>query len=484
MEPMNLLVIMGDEHSNKALGCYGHPLVKTPALDRLAAGGARFENAYTNSPICTSARAGFATGRYIHEIGSWDNACPYTGEVPGWGHRLQANGNPVISIGKLHYRNATDPTGFDEQILPMHVRDGVGSLTGSIRDKLPVQKASKLAGEIGPGETSYSNYDLDITETSCHWLEHDAPNGAGRPWMTFVSMVSPHFPLKAPAEFFEMYPLDRIPLPKSHAMDGRPRHPWIEAFREAVPSDDYFDDEKRRIAIAAYFGLCTFLDRNIGGVLESLEKSGLAESTRVIYLSDHGENLGARGTWGNGTMYEESAAVPLIMSGPGIPAGKVVSTPVSLVDIYPTILEAAGVEPGADDAALPGSSLFGIAVREDDGQRAVFSEYHASGAETASYMLRNGRFKYIHYVDFPPELFDLEADPEELNDLAQSPEHGPILREMEASLRGLVNPEEVDRIAKRDQAALIERHGGREAVLNMGISGATPTPGNYADDDY
>lgn len=484
MEPMNLLVIMGDEHSNKVLGCYGHPLVKTPALDQLAAAGTRFTNAYTNSPICTSARAGFATGRYIHEIGNWDNACPYTGEVPSWGHRLQANGNPTTSIGKLHYRNATDPTGFDTQILPMHARDGVGSLTGSIRDELPVQKAAKLAEEIGPGETSYSNYDLDITKKSCHWLEHEAVKCPDRPWVTFVSMVSPHFPLMAPEEFFEMYPLNQIPLPKSHALDDRPRHPWIEVFRTAVPSDYYFDDEKRRIAIASYFGLCTFLDRNIGHILNCLEKVGLVESTRVMYLSDHGENLGARGTWGKGTMYEESAAVPFLMSGPGIPAGKVVSTPISLVDLYPTILEAVGIEPDERDLALPGSSLFGVAASEDNGQRIVFSEYHASGAETASYMIRNGRFKYIHYVNYPPELFDLEVDPEEQNDLAQSPSYGPILRKMEANLRRLVNPEEMDRIAKRDQATLIERHGGRKAVLEMGIFGATPTPGGYADDDY
>ncbi|HJP14716.1 MAG: sulfatase-like hydrolase/transferase [Nitrospinota bacterium] len=484
MEPKNLLVIMSDEHSVKASGCYGHPIVKTPNIDRLSASGARFTNAYTNCPICTPARAGFATGRFIHEIGNWDNAHPYTGDAPGWGRRLQANGNPVISIGKLHYRNETDPTGFDRQVVPMHARNGVGSLPGSVRDPLPVQGAKALAAEIGPGETSYSNYDLDITEKACHWIENEAAKEADKPWMTFVSLVSPHFPLKAPQAFFDMYSPDRMPLPKAHAEDGRPTHPWIDAFRRCIDSDDYFDDEKRRIAIASYFGLCSFLDHNIGRLLESFEKAGLSESTRIIYVSDHGENLGARGTWGKGTMYEESAAIPLVMSGPGVPAGKEVSTPVSLVDFYQTILEAVGVEPNEQDAGLPGSSLYGIASGPADPGRAVFSEYHAAGAETAAYMLRRDKFKYIHYVNFPPELFDLEADPEEQNDLAPSPVYREILGEMEAALREIVDPEGVDRMAKRDQAALIERHGGREAVATKSPTGATPTPGNYAADGY
>lgn len=480
---MNLLFIMSDEHSVKASGCYGHPIVKTPNIDRLAASGTRFVNAYTNCPICTPARAGFATGRYIHQIGNWDNAHPYTGEVPGWGHRLQDNCVPVISIGKLHYRNETDPTGFDEQVVPMHVRDGVGSLPGSVRDPLPVQGAKALAREIGPGPSSYSNYDLDITEKACHWLENVAPMQSDKPWMTFVSMVSPHFPMMAPQAFYDMYPVDEIPMPKMHPAREGERHPWIDAFRNCIDSDHYFDDEKRRIAIASYFGLCTFLDHNIGLVLKSLEKSGLADSTRIIYVSDHGENLGARGTWGKGTMYEESAAIPLIMTGPDVPEGKVVSTPVSLADFYPTILEAMGVEPNESDSDLPGASLYGFAQEPDELERAVFSEYHAAGADTASYMIRRGNFKYIHYVNYAPELFDLEADPEELNDLSLNPAHQSTLKEMEAELRRILDPEEVDRRAKADQAALVERHGGREVIMNT-PAGATPTPGKYADDGY
>ena len=113
MKPMNFLLLMDDEHTQKMLGCYGHPLVQTPHLDALAASGTRFESAYTNCPICAPARASFATGKYVHEIGAWDNAHPYEGEPPSWGRRLQENGVRTASVGKLHYRNVDLPTGFD-----------------------------------------------------------------------------------------------------------------------------------------------------------------------------------------------------------------------------------------------------------------------------------------------------------------------------------------------------------------------------------
>lgn len=487
MEPLNFVFIMSDEHNARTLGCCGHEIVKTPHIDALAASGTRFTAAYTNCPICVPARASFATGRYVHEIGCWDNASPYTGEPTGWGHRLQAEGRRVTSIGKLHYRNTTDPTGFDEQIVPMHARDGgVGSVLGSIRDELIVQKADKLAREIGPGETSYTNYDLDIAENACAWIENEAEkHGASRkPWMTFVSFVSPHFPLMAPKKYFDMYPTDSVPMPKAHALDGRPRHPWIEAYRRYVPSDSFFDDERRRVAIASYFGLCTFLDDLVGRVLESLARAGLAGSTRVIFASDHGENLGARGTWGKGTMYEESAAVPLMMAGPDIEAGAVVETPVSLLDFYPTILESVGVAPDEEDNTRAGRSLYEIACAPYDAERVVFSEYHASGAETAAYLIRKGKKKYIHYVGYPPELYDLEADPEEQDDLAGKPESEASVRELEGALRDILDPEEMDARAKRDQAALIERLGGRARVIENAQIGATPTPGNYGDDGY
>ena len=158
MTPTNLVFIMSDEHNRRVLGCQGHPMIRTPNLDRLAAGGVRFTDAYCNSPICVPSRASFATGRYVHRIRFWDNAMPYDGIVPSWGHRLGEAGHEAVSIGKLHFRSAEDRNGFTEEIMPLHVVDGLGDLLGLIREDAPPRKAAalKLAEEAGPGDSDLS----------------------------------------------------------------------------------------------------------------------------------------------------------------------------------------------------------------------------------------------------------------------------------------------------------------------------------------
>src|SRR3974390_796564 len=130
MRPRNLLLIMSDEHSRRVLGCYHHPIVKTPNLDLLAARGIRFTDAYCNSPICVPSRASFHTGRYVHAIGFWDNAMPYDGSVPSWAHRLRAAGHRGGAIGKLHFRSGADDNGFGREQMPLHVVGGVGDPIG------------------------------------------------------------------------------------------------------------------------------------------------------------------------------------------------------------------------------------------------------------------------------------------------------------------------------------------------------------------
>ena len=483
MRPTNFLIIMADEHNVKMAGCYGHPIVKTPNLDRLAANGVRFTCAYTNSPLCVPARASFATGRYVHQIGYWDNATAYDGRVPGWGHRLQEAGYPVTSIGKLHYRNELDPTGFNEQIIPMHILDGRGDVMGCIRPEVPVRYQSRgFAEKVGPGETSHNRYDRDIADRACKWLKERSANPPEKPWVLFVSFIAPHFPLIVPQKYYDMYPLEDIPMPKQADVTFQRDHPWWNAFCNSYIYDRFFrDDHHRKVAIASYFGLCTFTDENVGKVLNGLQESGLSGNTRVAYISDHGENLGARGLWGKHTMHEESAGIPMILSGPDIPQGKVVSTPVSLVDFHPTILECVGASPDKDDDNLPGSSLLRIASSGDDPDRTVFSEYHGAGSTSGAFMLRRGRYKYIHYTYYEPELYDLDEDPEELRNLAGDGDYASVLADFEALLHNSLDPEAVDRRAKQDQSRLVEKFGGRERVLQRGGFTGTPAPGEKAD---
>ncbi|MEM8648321.1 MAG: sulfatase-like hydrolase/transferase, partial [Pseudomonadota bacterium] len=194
-----VLFIMADEHQAAALSCQGHPVVKTPSLDRLAADGTRFCNAYTPSPICVPARAALATGLYPHQSRHWDNAHAYDGHLPSWGHTLQAAGIPVTSIGKLHYRHEDDPTGFDRQIVPMHIQGGVGQVWGSVRNPLPAERRpGGMLGEVGPGLSAYNRYDMDVADRAAAWILERAGNS--QPWAAFVSFVAPHFPLTAPPQ--------------------------------------------------------------------------------------------------------------------------------------------------------------------------------------------------------------------------------------------------------------------------------------------
>lgn len=476
MTPSNVLYIFSDEHDPRYMGCSGHPFVRTPNLDSLAARGTRFANAWTPCPVCVPARASLATGRWVHQIGYWDNAIAYEGRVPGWGHRLQRAGHRVEAIGKLHYQDEHHPTGFDRQHEPMHILNGIGQLWGSVRDPMPERAGrSALYDKVGPGLSNYNRYDLRIGELAGNWLEERARNPDPKPWMLFVGFVAPHMPLVVPPEFVEPYLQRGVPMPKLLPRDGYVRHPWVERMTQFWDHDATFDsDERRRLAIACYFGLITFLDHQVGQLLAVLERTDLAASTRIVYSSDHGDNLGTRGLWNKDVLYREATGIPMIVAGPGVPQG-VCRTNVNLVDLHPTFLDALGLPPAPEDAALPGRSLFDIAREPDDDARIGFSEYHAVGAPSAGFMLTRGRYKYHHYVGYAPELFDLEADPEETRDLAADPAHAPVLADFEAALRAMLDPEAVDRRAKDDQNALVERHGGREAALRKGYPGETPT---------
>jgi choline-sulfatase len=460
------------------MGVSGHPLVKTPTFDRMASTGVNFTNAYTPCPICVPARAAFATGQYVHRIRHWDNAMPYTGDIRGWGHILQENGIRVESIGKLHYRHAEDPAGFDVEHIPMNVYQGVGMVWGSIRDPLPdAPPATRMLGEyIGPGESTYTEYDRSVANLTVDWLRDAASKQTGEPWVLYVGFVAPHFPLVAPEEFFAMYDINDMPPSKLLPADGYPHHPWVADHDRFWSSDDKFKDEtERKTAIAAYHALCTWVDHNVGRVMGALDETGLAANTRVIYTSDHGDNVGARGLWGKSNLYQESTAIPMIMTGPDVKPG-VCRTPVDLLDLFPTILDSVGIDPAFHIEDRPGKSIFSLAQAGDDIERPAFSEYHAVGSNAGGYMLRKGKWKFHYYVGYPPELFDLEADPEETTNLAADPQYASRISEMEAALRKICDPEAVDALAKSDQQALIEKHGGREKARLVGAPGATPPP--------
>ena len=472
---VNTLILLTDEQDAQVLGCAGHPFVKTPHLDALAARGTRFVNAFTPSPICVPARASLATGRWVHQIGYWDNAMGYDGRVPGWGHALIAAGHRVESIGKLHYVNENAPTGFTRQHQPLHLAAGVGQVWGSVRNPLPDQpRASRLFIQLGAGESSYNQYDMSSASHAVNWLRERAEVRDESPWTLFVGFVAPHFPLVVPQKYLEHIDIAQIPLPRLHPRSGFPRHPWVQRHADFSNADEELGTpERRRKALACYYALVNFIDEQIGLVLDALDTSGFQATTRVIFSSDHGDNQGVRGMWNKSTLYREATNIPMIIAGPDIPQGRVRSTNVNLIDIAPTLLDAAGL---ASDPSLPGKSLIALAQEADDPLRMGFSEYHAVGSPSAAFMLRQGEWAYHHYVGYEPELFNLRADPGQTIDLANDPNHTRVLSQLEALLRAQLDPVMVDRHAKADQDQLVARFGGPDQALRTGPLGASPVP--------
>jgi len=465
----NILLVMSDQHNPKMAGYSGNAVVKTPHLDRLAHRGTSFSNAYCTSPICVPARASIATGRYVHEIGAWDNATPYVGNPPSWGHHLGHAGYQVTTIGKLHYRDADDDTGFPDQRLAMHI-SGRGDLRGIAQrpdGRVPTVPGFRAILDAGSGETDYTRYDRSVVDTAALFLESEADQ---QPWALMVSFVAPHFPLIAPDEFFELYSDQDLDLPSD--VLGAWDHPSVHVFRESFGINRDFSRSEKQRAMQAYLGLCSFMDANVGAVLASLEASGHADDTVVMYTSDHGESAGAHGLWFKHLMNEESARVPLLLAGPGI-GNDVIDAPVSHIDLLPTFLSMAGIEQ-KEGESLPGLSLLDHdALSNTD--RTVLAEYHANGSIAASFMVRHGRYKYIEYIDERPQLFDLVADPDEMFDLAGRDDLTDVISDCAARLRQICDPTAVNTLAKRDQARRVAEVGGAEAAETHTVA-YTPVP--------
>ncbi len=477
--PHNLLIVMSDEHRKDAMGNMGHPIVKTPNLDALAARGTTFENAYTPSPMCVPTRASVACGDHVHKIGHWDSATPYDGKIRSWMHQLRDQGVDVTSIGKLHFRSSEDDNGFSEELLPMHVVGGIGWAVGLLRENPPVYtSAGELAADVGAGNSTYTDYDLAITETAEKWLKER--EGSSKPWAAFVSLVSPHYPLKAPQEYYDMYDPASMNLPVGYKTNTQPNHSELKNIARFFDYQHYFNENKIREARAAYYGLTSFMDDCVGRVLSALEQSGQADNTVVIYVSDHGEMLGDQGFWTKQVMYEASAGVPMIAAGPGLPVGHRVKTGTTLLDLAATAVDVTGITPDEKSENLPGLSLVKIANSEDDTNRTIFSEYHDGGSTTGTFMVRWDHWKFVTYVGHSPQLFDLTADPDELKNLAVDGVNDRLIqsawREGERRLREICDPDVVNARCFADQKRRIEELGGRESCENAYVFNHTPTP--------
>ncbi len=438
--PSNTIIVMSDEHRPDALGCAGHQHVETPNLDALASSGVRFANAYCPSPLCAPGRASFVTGRYVHEIGAWDNAASYDGSDPTWGDHFDREGIHTASVGKLDFQPGVE--GFAEQLEPGYRSSP--DVNGLEREPPNVRENARerIVGKPSNGPSAGEAADIRRTDRAIEWLED---RGDEDGWILYLNLTNPHFPLVS--QYYDRYAdVDVLPIDYPAGDD----HPIVEELREHFDGRD-IDEETLMDTQRAYFGLCTSVDEQVGRIVETLDRLGLRDDTLLAYTSDHGEPLGDHETWWKCNMYDPSVGIPLILDAPGV-EGDRVDAPVSLLDLVPTIADALGVE-HADD--WRGVSQWSVMTgdRAPDEHRAVFSEYHAHGTSRGMFMLRDGQYKYVYYPDHPDQLFDMESDPDELTNLADEDAYRPVVDRLRQRLRERVSPDPdtVDRRARKDQ---------------------------------
>ena len=219
----------------------------------------------------------------------------------------------------LHFKIPMDLIDYIYTFIePMHLKDGLGDLFGLLREDMPPKDACKrLSEELGRGECEYLEYDRLITKKATEWIQNQdsGSDNSSEPWVLFVSFVSPHYPLVSPPYYYDLYNDINLPYDNYPSQPPGKLHSWVRGIRESWPYDDYMDNEKRKIAVQAYYGMCSFMDSNVGQIVNELKQSNFYDNTTIIYASDHGESLGNRGLWGKMTMYEDSSSIPLIISG-------------------------------------------------------------------------------------------------------------------------------------------------------------------------
>lgn len=431
-KPPNILIIMTDQHSSHAVGCYGNSIVRTPNLDRLARRGVLFEHAYCQSPLCVPSRTSFLTGQQPSENRVWLLTDTLPSEVATFAHALGAGGYSTTLIGRMHMNGMDQWHGFEKRL--------VGDVTASLLTpnvRLGAGSQQPSVDIAGPGRTGYGAFDEAVTTAAVEFLNE--AKAVRRPFCAVVGFVLPHPPYVCARDDWDYY-YNRVGVPTIPPGYFEHLHPAIKAWRRARGVEGLTPETIRR-ARAGYFGLVTEMDRNVGRILDALASSTFGQDTCVIYTTDHGEMAGENGMWWKYNFYEGSVAVPLIISHPGrLPQGKKVSEAVGLIDLSATLCDMAGTEPMATTS---GRSLMPLLEgRAADGPSEALSELPAIGAVPATRMIRSGPWKLVNFDGMRPQLFNLEKDPQEFQDLGEDPTYEEIRTELLAKSRENWSPEE------------------------------------------
>ncbi len=463
----NVLLVMVDQMTVRAMSIYGNRVVKMPNLDRLALESVIFDQAYCASPLCAPARYSLLTGKQSFKIGAFDNACELPASTPTIVHHLRKLGYWTTLCGKMHFVGPDQLHGFNERlttdIYPSTFAwapqwdKGAGYITSG------VTCASIL--EAGPCIRSMQmDYDDEVEYRGIQKLYDLARSGRKPPFFLTISFTHPHHPFTIAHEYWNRYSPAEIDLPvvgpvPFERLDYHSRGLYFAHGRHLHE----VTDEHTRNARHAYYGMLSYLDDKVGRLLDVLDQTGLADKTLVIFTSDHGEMLGERGMWHKHHFYEPSVRVPLIMRWPGQLAPSRVFEPVSHLDLAPTVLDLLGSANAS--RGMDGSSLLPV-MNEDAAAHPIFADYLAIGPCVPCRMIRKGDFKFMYTHGHDERLFDLSRDPDEEKNLVDQPECEEIKQILKEALLLAWNPEEVDHRVRDSQR--------RRLVINR-CPGKSPT---------
>ena len=454
--PPNILMVMSDEHHPTWSSAHGHPAVRTPNMQKLAAMGTVFDNTYCPSPLCSPCRSAFLSGLWPHESQWYSNCNVFDRNYPTYGGVLAQQGVHTVFVGKSDIYENSSAMGFSEIFHPED-RKPPGDRTIQ-RNPLAIRKgAANRASQFGPMPDPFQ-MDIDSTQAALKWL-NETSTTVKDPWTLSVELIKPHFPHYVTPELWEEYAAN-ADLPKHGRDEPSAHHPRALDLRHHFETDKFTDDQIRNLR-RGYLGCISFIDEQLGLLMDALKKTNQFDNTIIIYTSDHGDMLGKFGMWWKCSLYDDSARVPLIVAGPGFKPGTRVKTPVSLMDLQASFFHALGAK---RPDHWNGSPLQEVAA--NDPSRVVFSEYHGHGTRASSFMVRRGDTKLMYHVNAPPQLFDLATDPEELHNLADSkPE---LLKDLTQELHKFCDPELENKRAEemivKELAALAKtpKQGGGE----------------------
>ena len=449
-ERPNVLFLISDDLNN-SLGCYGHPLVKTPNLDRLAERGVRFERAYCQFPLCGPSRNSMLTGLHPNTTGILRNSQIFRQTIPSHHSMPQAfrlEGYFAGRIGKLYHYNVPksigtnghdDPGSWELELNPA----GCDRLEEEphIFSLKPGQFGGTLSWYASPKSDQYHTDGLLAADAE--WVLERCVRQKNRPFFLAVGFYRPHTPYVSPKPYFDRYPEQEMPVVQGVKEDQADLPaPALGSYKK---EQDKLTDELRRQCVQAYFASTTFMDAQVGRVLDALDRLGLAENTIVVFTSDHGYHLGEHGLWQKMSVFEESARVPLIIAAPKTAVkGGVAKDPVGLIDLYPTLTELCGVKAPEN---LQGQSLVpmlkdpsaagrGWAVTQVSRNRSI-----KQGGRFFGYSLRTPRWRYTEWAQGKQgrELYDHDDDPRELKNLAGKAEYAETVAQLSEQLRKAVH---------------------------------------------